>query len=165
MCLLAIILGAALSALAAHAAAIRNEGIIATAPTDAYAGAASCAQCHSAQYVHWSNTLKAHSVRPRRDMEEVPGTWANSPVKSGKDDVLLVVGRNRKAAFAGKNWRVLGAEYRFTEGTRKAFSKREERSPSRPETTPPDNPPGTMTQERPCAKRTLPTPRRLRNRK
>jgi hypothetical protein len=113
---LIIILAAVLSALAAHAAGVRDEGIIATAPADAYVGSANCSECHPGQYAHWSRTLKARFVRLRKDVAALPGEWAKSPVRKDKGNVMLVVGLNRKAAFVGKDWRVLGAEYLFAKG-------------------------------------------------
>ena len=76
---LAPALAAIPAALAAHAAGKRDEGIIATAPADAYVGSASCSECRPGQYDHWSKTLKARFDWMRKDVAVLPGKWAKSP--------------------------------------------------------------------------------------
>ncbi|WP_158947305.1 multiheme c-type cytochrome [Pseudodesulfovibrio cashew] len=110
-CMLLSCLLLCLAAASAHAASIRNEGVVATAPPETYAGSKACAQCHETQYEQWSKTLKARFVRYRRDLAALPGDWGKSPLRA--DDVFLVVGLHRKAAFVDTDWRVLPAEYRF----------------------------------------------------
>ncbi|MDD3310760.1 multiheme c-type cytochrome [Pseudodesulfovibrio sp.] len=105
-----------LQAAPARAQAIRDEGVIATDPPEAYAGSAACKACHQAQYDHWSGTLKARFVRYRKDVGALPGKWGKSPVAADKDKVFVVVGLHRKVAFVDADWRVLGAEYLLGKG-------------------------------------------------
>jgi len=114
--ILFLVLACCLSSAPALAQGVRDEGVIATAPQDAYAGSARCAECHAEQYGQWSKTLKARFVRYRKDVGELPGDWAHSPVGADKDDVFVVVGLNRKVAFVAADWRVLGAEYQLGRG-------------------------------------------------
>ncbi|WP_419787098.1 multiheme c-type cytochrome [Pseudodesulfovibrio sp.] len=98
-------------AAAVQARSIRDEGIIADEPPQAYAGSDRCAECHAAEYDQWSKTLKARFVRRRKDVGELPGNWKSGPLQGREDESRLVVGLRRKVAFVGSDWRVMGAEY------------------------------------------------------
>ncbi len=91
---------------------IRNEGIIAEAPIDEYAGSKACADCHMDKYEDWSQRLMSSFVRYRKDSPgPLPGDWSASPVN--EKDIFIIVGKRRKVAFVDKDWKVIPYEYLF----------------------------------------------------
>jgi hypothetical protein len=93
-----------------HIPVALSDGLVEEAPLDEYAGSAACAECHAEIYDKWSKRLKASFVRYRKDISgDIPGDWANSPL--AQDQVFLVVGKKRKAAFVNRSWVMLPYEY------------------------------------------------------
>lgn len=91
---------------------IRDEGIIAEAPIEDYVGSKACAGCHQGKYEDWSEKHMSHFVRYRRDISEpLQVNWRNSPIN--EDEVFIIIGVQKKAAFADKNWKVFPYQYHF----------------------------------------------------
>ncbi len=88
-----------------------DEGIAAISPISEYSGSDACGECHKQQYKHWSETLMSSFVNYRRNLENLPGNWKQSPFE--KERVFLVVGKKRKNAFVDTNWTVIPYEYRI----------------------------------------------------
>ena len=80
---------------------IRDEGIFAEAPIEDYVGSKACAECHQSKYEDWSGKHMSHFVRYRRDISKsLQGNWSSSPIN--EDEVFIIIGDKRKAAFADK---------------------------------------------------------------
>lgn len=104
------------AAIPARAGGVRDEGVIATQPPEAYAGSASCAECHKERYEEWAGSLKARFVRLLKPGEKLPGDWNRSPVREARDRVMLLDGVARKVTFVDTDWKVLPAEYKLRKG-------------------------------------------------
>ena len=78
----------------AHSYQLRDEGITAISPISEYSGSDACRECHKQQYKHWSQTLMSSFVNYRWNLENLPGTWKQSPFE--KENVFWVVGKNEK---------------------------------------------------------------------
>ena len=88
------------------------EGIIAESSIEDYVGSKACAECHQDKYEDWSGKHMSDFVRYRRDISgPLQGNWSNSPID--KDEVFIIIGNKKKAAFADKNWRLFPYQYHF----------------------------------------------------